>query len=97
LSGGFVPVVLRLPVTVCGSPKGGIFTTKVDLKNLTSINHKTVFGTRDTAFWEGAVISRFSIYHPFQLIQKLTLSKSLRHFQLFLSYIARKHFCCLVG
>ena len=36
-------------------PKGGTFTTKLDLKNYSLINHKTVFGTRNRAFWVGAV------------------------------------------
>lgn len=52
--------LLGLQVTVCSYPKGGTFTTKLDLKNESSINHKTVFGTRNPAFWVGAVISRFS-------------------------------------
>jgi hypothetical protein len=49
-----------LAVTVCCYPKGGTFTTKLDLKNQCLINHKTVFGTRNPAFWVGAVIGRFS-------------------------------------
>lgn len=35
----------------------GILSTKLDLKNQCLINHKTVFGTRNTAFWVGAVSS----------------------------------------
>ena len=38
-------------------PEGGAFTKKLDLKNLCLINHKTVFGTRNTAFWVAAVIA----------------------------------------
>jgi hypothetical protein len=39
----------------------------------------------------------FSICHSCQLVQKLILPKFLRYFQLFLSYIVRKYFCCPVG
>lgn len=35
---------------VCSYPKGGIFTTKLDLKNECLINLQTVFGTRNLAF-----------------------------------------------
>ena|SRR5690554_6883792 len=42
--------------TVCSYPKGGAFTTKLDLKNYCFINNKTVFGTRNPAFWVGAVM-----------------------------------------
>jgi len=45
-----------LALTVCSYPKGGAFITKLDLKNKCSINHKTVFGTRNPAFWVGAVM-----------------------------------------
>jgi len=54
VKGGTVAIALQL--TVCSYPKGGTFTTKLDLKNGTSINHKTVFGTRNPAFWVGAVM-----------------------------------------
>jgi hypothetical protein len=42
-------------LTVCSYPKGVTFTTKLDLKNEWLFNHKTVFGTRNPAFWVGAV------------------------------------------
>jgi hypothetical protein len=32
-------VVLPLPLTFCSYPKGGTFTTKLDLKNKCLINH----------------------------------------------------------
>jgi hypothetical protein len=32
------------------------FTTKLDLKNQCLINYKTAFGTRNPAFWVGAVV-----------------------------------------
>ena len=38
-------------------PNNGDGTPKLDLKNKTSINHKTVFGTQNPAFWVGAVSS----------------------------------------
>ena len=41
-------------------------------------------------------IGRFSVCHSCQLVQKSILSKSSRRFQLFLSYIVRKNFYCLV-
>jgi hypothetical protein len=34
------------------------FTTKLDFKNKCLINHKTFFGTRNHAFWVGAVTAR---------------------------------------
>jgi hypothetical protein len=46
----------RFPAT----RKGGTFATKLDLKNYTSINQKTVFGTRNPAFFVGAVCGSFS-------------------------------------
>jgi hypothetical protein len=48
--------LLGLQVTFCSYPKGGTFTTKLDLKNKCLMNHKTVFGTRNPAFWVGAVM-----------------------------------------
>jgi hypothetical protein len=50
-----VAVLEALPLTVCSYPKGGTFTTKLDLKNECSITHKTDFGTRNPAFWVAAV------------------------------------------
>ncbi len=47
---------MGLVLTVCSYPKGGTFTTKLDLKTQCLINHKTVFGTRNPAFWVGAVM-----------------------------------------
>jgi ABC-type dipeptide/oligopeptide/nickel transport system permease component len=47
--------VALLRLTFCSYPKGGIFNTKLDLKNECLITHKTVFGTRNPAFWVGAV------------------------------------------
>ena len=49
-------------LTVCSYPKGGTFTTKLDLKNYCLINHKTVFGTRNPAFWVGAVSGALLFY-----------------------------------
>jgi|GEM_PF-6897488 len=44
---------------VFSHPKGGTFTTpdsyQDDLKNEYLINHKTVFGIQNPAFWLGAV------------------------------------------
>jgi hypothetical protein len=48
---------VALPLTVCSYPKGGTFTTKLNLKNECLFNHKTVFGTRNPAFWVGSVIA----------------------------------------
>jgi len=48
-------VGLKWHITVCGYKKGGTFTTKLNLKNYCFINHKTVFGTRNPAFWVAAV------------------------------------------
>jgi hypothetical protein len=45
----------NLPITVSGLAKVAIFTTNVDAENQTLINHKTVFGTPNPAFWVGAV------------------------------------------
>jgi hypothetical protein len=36
---------------------GGLFSTKVSSGNQCLINHKIVFGTRNPAFWVGAVIA----------------------------------------
>ena len=47
--------LFKCPITFCSYPKGGTFTTKLDLKNQCLMNHKTVFGTRKPAFWVGAV------------------------------------------
>ena len=62
-----------LPITFCSYPKGGTFTTKLDLKNECLINHKTVFGTRNPAFWVGAVIaSAFFLHHYFVALNDFT-------------------------
>ena len=49
--------VALLRLTVSGLAKVAIFTTNVHTKNECLINHKTVFGTRNPAFWVGAVIA----------------------------------------
>src|SRR5690554_1603349 len=41
--------------TCCGLAEVAIFITNVDAENKCLINHKTVFGTRNPAFWVGAV------------------------------------------
>ncbi len=41
-------------IAFCSYPKCGTFTTKLDLKNESLMYHKTVFGTRNPAFWVGA-------------------------------------------
>jgi hypothetical protein len=50
-----------LRITFGSYPKGGTFTTKLNLKNECLINHKTVVGTRNPTFWVGAVTSCPSI------------------------------------
>jgi len=47
-----------LPLTFSGLAKVVNFTTNVDAENQTLINHKTAFGTRNPAFWVGAVMGR---------------------------------------
>jgi hypothetical protein len=44
-------------MTFSGLAKVSIFKTNVDAENQTLINHKAVFGTRNPAFWVGAVTS----------------------------------------
>jgi hypothetical protein len=46
-------------ITFCSYPKGGNFTTKLDLKHLCSITYKSVFGKRKPAFWIAAVRQSF--------------------------------------
>jgi hypothetical protein len=62
-----------LLLTAGSYPKGGTFTTKLDLKNQCLINHKTVSGKRNPAFWVGAVIaSAYFICHCFVLNDLIT-------------------------
>jgi hypothetical protein len=60
-------VKVLLPITFCSYPKGGTFTTKLDLKNECLINHKVVFETRNPAFWVGAVSGSCFFYCPSHL------------------------------
>jgi len=50
-----------LVITVCDHPKGGTFTTKLDLKNVASINHKTVFGIRNKSDEDSNYLKMFDL------------------------------------
>ncbi|GEM_PF-6580776 len=50
-----------LVITVCDRPKGGTFTTKLDLKNVASINYKTVFGIRNKSDEDSNYLKMFDL------------------------------------